>query len=65
MNLATFETLRPRIPDGHIVVSESGIRGREDVERLRAVGVDAVLVGEALMIAPDVAAKLGELRCLE
>ncbi|MCK5584692.1 indole-3-glycerol phosphate synthase TrpC, partial [Candidatus Bipolaricaulota bacterium] len=65
VNLATFETLRPRIPDGHIVVSESGIRGREDVERLRAVGVDAVLVGEALMIAPDVAAKLGELRCLE
>lgn len=63
VDLATFERLRPRIPNGHVVVAESGIRGRKDVERLRAAGVDAVLVGEALMTAPDVGAKLRELRC--
>ena len=64
VDLKTFEQLRPRIPEGYIVVSESGIHGREDVERLRTVGVDAVLVGEALMTADDVGAKLEELRCL-
>ncbi|MDQ6938229.1 MAG: indole-3-glycerol phosphate synthase, partial [Actinomycetota bacterium] len=42
------------IPDGTMVVSESGLRSREDVERLAGAGVDAVLVGEALMRAPDV-----------
>ena len=63
VDLATFERLRPLIPNGRIVVSESGIHGREDVERLRTAGVDAVLVGEALMTAPDVGAKLRELRC--
>jgi indole-3-glycerol phosphate synthase len=43
------------------LVSESGIRGRADVERLQAAGVRAVLVGETLMRAADVGAKLAEL----
>ncbi|MBN1855337.1 MAG: indole-3-glycerol phosphate synthase TrpC [Dehalococcoidia bacterium] len=64
VDLKTFEQLRPRIPASYIVVSESGIHGRDDVERLRAVGVDAVLVGEALMTADDVGAKLEELQCM-
>jgi len=43
------------------VVSESGIRSRKDVEKLRKWGVDAVLVGEALVTASDVRAKMKEL----
>jgi indole-3-glycerol phosphate synthase len=43
------------------VVSESGISGRQQVEELEHVGVDAVLVGEALMRAPDPEAAVREL----
>ncbi len=46
--------LRDRIPAGIILVSESGIRTRCDVERLEAAGVSAILVGESLMRAPDI-----------
>lgn len=45
--------LRDRIPPGVVLVSESGIRTRRDVERLEAAGVAAVLVGETLMRQPD------------
>jgi indole-3-glycerol phosphate synthase len=48
----TFELLTD-VPAGKTVVSESGIHTRADVEELENVGVDAVLVGEALMRAPD------------
>jgi len=41
------------VPAGKTVVSESGIRTREQIEELERVGVDAVLVGETLMRAPD------------
>ncbi|HZY85145.1 MAG TPA: indole-3-glycerol phosphate synthase TrpC, partial [Gemmataceae bacterium] len=50
------------LPPDVCLVSESGIRGRADVERLQAAGVRAVLVGETLMRAADVGAKLDELR---
>ena len=46
--------LRDQIPTGIMVVSESGIRTRRDVERLEAAGVSAILVGESLMRAPDI-----------
>ena len=46
--------LRDRIPPHVTLVSESGIRGRKDVERLEAAGVSAVLVGETLMRAADI-----------
>jgi indole-3-glycerol phosphate synthase len=46
--------LRDRIPPEAVVVSESGIRNRRDVERLEAAGISAILVGETLMRAPDI-----------
>ena len=50
--------LRARVPADRVVVAESGIRDAADVARLRAAGVDAMLVGETLMRAPDPAAAL-------
>jgi indole-3-glycerol phosphate synthase len=70
-NLHTFETrlehtldLAPRVPADRALVSESGMRSRADVVRLRDAGVKAVLVGETLMRAQDVGEKLRELRLL-
>jgi indole-3-glycerol phosphate synthase len=57
-DLATTARLRPLIPAGKVVVSESGIGGAADAAAVRAMGVDAVLVGESLMTAPDVGAAL-------
>jgi indole-3-glycerol phosphate synthase len=51
----TYELLSD-IPAGKIVVSESGFRAREEIDALDRVGVDAVLVGETLMRAPDLEA---------
>ena len=48
----TFDLLTD-VPAGKTVVSESGIASREQIEELEGVGVDAVLVGETLMRAPD------------
>jgi indole-3-glycerol phosphate synthase len=50
------------IPADRCLVSESGIRTRQDVLRLEAAGVRAILVGETFMRAPDIGAKLDELR---
>ena len=61
VELATTERLRPLIPNDRIVVSESGIKNRNDMERLRALGVNAALIGETLMSAPDIAAGMKEL----
>ncbi len=61
VDLATTERLRPLIPPQVTVVAESGIATRADVQRLEALGVHAVLIGEALVTAPDPAAKIREL----
>ena len=53
--------LRPLIPQERIVVSESGIKNKRDIEKLGKWGVDAVLVGEALVTAGDVRAKMKSL----
>lgn len=53
----TFE-LRPGVPEGTVVVAESGLRTRADIDRVRAAGVDAVLIGESLMRAEDMEAAL-------
>ena len=50
------------VGDDIIFVSESGVKDGNDVAELRKIGVDAVLVGEALMRASDKKAKLKELR---
>ncbi len=68
-DLKTFEVrleqtldLAATMPKDVLLVSESGIRDGNDVSRLAAAGVRAVLVGETLMRAPDVGAVLRELR---
>ncbi len=67
-DLRTFSTdlgvtldLIPSIPGNRIVVSESGINTREDIETLMKAGIHSFLVGEALMRAEDIGRKLGEL----
>lgn len=54
--------LRRLIPKDVIFVSESGVKTPEDVQILREIGADAVLIGEALMRAADKKKKLSELR---
>ena len=70
-NLKTFtvdtensRSLRARIPQDVLFVSESGVKTAEDVAGLVAIGADAVLIGETLMRAPDKTAKLRELKGL-
>jgi indole-3-glycerol phosphate synthase len=53
--------LHPLIPKGKLLVAESGISTAGDVATLKRVGVNAVLVGEALITAPDTSAKVREL----
>ena len=61
VDVGTAERLRPLVPADVLFVAESGIRTPADVARLRAAGVDAVLVGETLMRAADKRAALDEL----
>ena len=70
-DLRTFHTdirksieLAPLVPEGILLVSESGIRSKEDVHVLMKAGIHAFLVGEVLMKADDVGAKLTELLIL-
>lgn len=67
-NLRTFETsldttltLRDRVDGGRLLVTESGIHTRADVEKMQDAGIDAFLVGEAFMRAPDPGAELARL----
>jgi indole-3-glycerol phosphate synthase len=67
-NLRSFEVtldttlgLLPRVPADRLLVTESGILGRADVQRMRAAQVNAFLVGEAFMRADDPGAALAEL----
>ena len=52
-DLAVTERLAPRVPQGALVVAESGIHGPEDVARLARAGASAFLVGESLMREAD------------
>ena len=61
IDVNTTRQLLPLIPQGRIVVSESGISSRSDVEKLKGWGVNAVLVGEALVTAGDIVTKVREL----
>src|SRR3989338_1485650 len=55
------EKLFPLIPKGKIVVVESGIKSHQDVLFLKVLGVNAVLIGEAFMSAPDIRSKVEEI----
>jgi len=68
-NLKTFEVdikiserLKKYVPDDKIFVSESGIKTRDDVKRLEEIGVNAVLIGEALMRSRNKKSELKRLR---
>jgi indole-3-glycerol phosphate synthase len=61
VDLNTTRRLCPLIPEGKIVVSESGINNRDDVQKLREWGVNAMLIGEALITARDIPARIKEL----
>jgi indole-3-glycerol phosphate synthase len=61
VSLDTTLSLRPRLPQDRLLVSESGIHTADDVRRLADAGVDAMLVGEAVMAAADPEAKVREL----
>ena len=60
-DLAVTQRLAPLVPEGKVLVSESGIFTADDLRLLEGAGVNAVLVGEALVTAPDIAAKVREL----
>ncbi len=55
VTLDTTRALRPLIPPGAVVVSESGIYTRADRESLRDMDIDALLVGESLLVSSDIA----------
>ncbi len=61
VDTATTMRLRPLIPPGITVISESGVKSRADVLALQLAGVNAVLVGESLVLNNDSRAKLREL----
>lgn len=65
VDLATTEELAEEIPSDVIGVSESGIKTGDDVRRVRAAGINAVLVGETLMRAKNVPQMLAELMLKE
>jgi indole-3-glycerol phosphate synthase len=61
VHMETIDSLRPHVPAGVLLVAESGIHTLEDVRHLEKIGVNAMLVGEALVTAGDIPAQV---RCL-
>ncbi len=61
VDLSTTTRLAELVADPRTLVSESGVRTRGDVERLKRAGVNTVLIGETLMRAADIGAKIEEL----
>jgi indole-3-glycerol phosphate synthase len=61
VSLSTTLELRRRVPGGNVLVSESGIHTREHVRLLEDGGVDAILVGEALVTSRNITEKIKEL----
>jgi indole-3-glycerol phosphate synthase len=61
VNLKATEEISEEVPDSVILVSESGLKTREDSQRVFAAGCNAILVGESLMRTGDVAAQAREL----
>lgn len=61
VDLGVTEKLAPLAPPEAVVVSESGIKTREDIKRLEAYGADAVLIGETLVTCDDIPGTIREL----
>ena len=60
VDMNTTFKLKKEIPYNKIVVSESGIKTREDVKRLEDAGIDSVLIGTIFMEAEDIGKKIDE-----
>lgn len=60
VDLKTTEKYIKKIPKDKIIVSESGIKSESDIKFLQSLGVNAVLIGEAFMAAPDISARVKE-----
>jgi indole-3-glycerol phosphate synthase len=65
VDLATTESLSEDVPDGILLVCESGLKTRADAQRAFEVGCNAILVGESLMRSGDVAAQAADLLSVE
>lgn len=61
VSLETTLRLAPQVPEGHLVVSESGLYNREDVQILKQTGIQAILVGTGLMKGEDIGEKAREM----
>lgn len=61
VDIKTTRRLRPLIPAGYTVVSESGIRSGKNVAELKGWGINAILVGETLVTAADIPSKMREI----
>ncbi len=61
VDIRTTVELAPLVPDDRILVSESGIDGKDDILFLKGSGIHAVLVGSALMRSENPARKTGEI----
>ncbi len=62
VNTENSRKMRDLVPDDVLFVSESGVKDERDIAKLKEIGVDAVLIGEALMKAPDKKALLSRFR---
>lgn len=60
VDIETTSRLMRHMPQGKIIISESGIRTHKDVMHIKSLGVNAVLIGETFMAAQDIAAKVRE-----
>ncbi len=65
VDIATTLELKKLVSGGHVLVSESGIHTRDHVKQLEDGGVDAVLIGEALVTSSNIVAKIRELLGLD
>jgi indole-3-glycerol phosphate synthase len=61
VSLETTLKLAPLVPEGHIIVSESGVKNKGDLQLLKQAGIQAVLVGTSLMKSKDIGKKVMEL----
>ncbi len=60
VDLKTSERLIPKIPKGKVIVVESGLQARNDVEKFKKLGAHAVLIGETFMRSKDIGQKVDE-----